>query len=70
MRYREVAQRLKELGCYQLRAAKGSHRFWHNPATRLVAPLPDWGKKDLPAGTIRGIIRQLGISREEFGPIK
>ena len=25
---------------------------------------------DLAPGTIRSIIRQLGISREEFGPIK
>jgi predicted RNase H-like HicB family nuclease len=28
------------------------------------------GGKDLSPGTVRAIIRELGISREDFGPIK
>ncbi|HEY85825.1 MAG TPA: type II toxin-antitoxin system HicA family toxin [Chloroflexi bacterium] len=70
MRYRELAKRLKKLGCHQLRAAKGSHRYWQNLETGQVAPVPDWGSKDLPPGTVRAIVRQLGLSRKEFGPIK
>ncbi len=70
MKYRQVAKRLRELGCEELRQAKGSHRYWRNPATGLVTSVPDWGSKDLREGTVRGIIRQLGLSREEFGPIK
>ncbi|MEW5717360.1 MAG: type II toxin-antitoxin system HicB family antitoxin [Chloroflexota bacterium] len=35
-----------------------------------IPSAPDWGSKDLAPGTVRAIIRQLGISREEFGPIK
>ena len=31
---------------------------------------PSLTGKDLVSGTVRGIIRELGISREEFGPIK
>lgn len=70
MKYQELAKRLRELGCQERRQTKGSHRIWYNPATNQVASAPDWGGKDLATGTVRSIIRQLGISREEFGPIK
>ena len=70
MRYREFTKRLKDRGCYQLRTAKGDHRYWYNPVTNKVTSIPDWGHKDLKPGTVRGILRDLGISREEFGPIK
>jgi predicted RNA binding protein YcfA (HicA-like mRNA interferase family) len=70
MRYRELARRLRELGCTELRAGKGSHRVWHNPAKDLVAPVPDWGNKDLAPGTVRAVIRERGITRREFGPVR
>ena len=70
MRYRDLAQRLRELGCTELREGKGSHRIWHNPTTGLIASVPDWGGKDLAPGTVRAIIRELGIGRREFGLIK
>jgi predicted RNA binding protein YcfA (HicA-like mRNA interferase family) len=70
MRYREVAERLRQLGCQEFRKGKGSHRIWHNPATGKVAAVPDWGHKDLAPGTVRAVIRELGISRSEFGSIK
>ncbi|HSJ59448.1 MAG TPA: type II toxin-antitoxin system HicA family toxin [Anaerolineae bacterium] len=70
MRYRDVAQRLRELGCTEMREGKGSHRVWHNPTTGLIAVILDWGSKDLAPGTVRAVIRELGINRQEFGPIK
>ena len=70
MRYRELAKRLKKLGCIEDRQGKGSHQLWYNPASQKIAPIPDWGSKDLSPGTVRAIIRELGISREDFGPIK
>lgn len=70
MRYRDLAERLRELNCVELREGKGSHRVWHNPATGLIASVPDWGSKDLAPGTVRAVIRELGVSRKEFGPIK
>ena len=70
MKYRNLAKRLKNLGCQELRQAKGSHRYWRNPKTGQVTGVPDWGGKDLKPGTVRGIIRNLGISRKEFGSIK
>jgi predicted RNA binding protein YcfA (HicA-like mRNA interferase family) len=70
MRYRQLARRLRQLGCEEMRSGKGSHRVWHNPASGGLATVPDWGSKDLAPGTIRAIIRELGISRREFGPIR
>ena len=70
MRYRDLAKRLRELGCQELVSGKGSHRKWHNPANGKVTVAPDWGSKDLAHGTVRAIIRELGISRDEFGSIK
>lgn len=67
MKYAEVAAKLKAQGCIEIpRRGGGSHRKWHNPATNNVAPVPDWGEKDLKLGTIRHIVRQPGLNREQF----
>lgn len=67
MRYRDVAVRLRRLGCEELtRRSGGSHRKWHNPASGGVAALPDWGGRDLKLGTVRAALRDLGVSWEEF----
>jgi len=67
MRYREVSRRLRALGCEELaRHGKGSHRVWRNPANGCIAPLPDWGAKDLKIGTLRAVLRQLGLEWDEF----
>jgi predicted RNA binding protein YcfA (HicA-like mRNA interferase family) len=70
MKYRDLARRLRELGCEEVGPAKGSHRKWHRPANGKVTVAPDWGSKDLAPGTVRAIIRELGISRDAFGPVK
>jgi predicted RNA binding protein YcfA (HicA-like mRNA interferase family) len=36
MRYRELAKRLRKLGCQEVRAGKGSHVIWRNPATGMI----------------------------------
>jgi mRNA interferase HicA len=67
MRYREVARKLRLLGCEELpRQGGGSHRKWYNPGTDKISPIPDWGSKDLKVGTLRAIVRQLGLGWDEF----
>ena len=67
MKYREIANRLAELGCEEIpRRGGGSHRKWINPATGKGTVVPDWGSKDLKLGTLRAAIRQLGIEWTEF----
>jgi predicted RNA binding protein YcfA (HicA-like mRNA interferase family) len=70
VRYREIAKRLRELGCEYARPGAGSHHIWHNASLDRYTTIPDWGRKDIKPGTLRQILRDLGISREAFGPIK
>jgi mRNA interferase HicA len=67
MKYISAACKLRSMGCEELpRRGGGSHRKWHNPATGRIAPLPDWGGKDLKIGTLRAVVRQLGLDWELF----
>lgn len=67
MNYRELTKKLRGLGCNEIpRRGGGSHRKWFNPATERGTVIPDWGNKDLKEGTIRGILKQLGIGFEDF----
>ncbi len=67
MTYREVATKRHKLGCQEIpRRCGGSHRKLFNPSNGAVVPVPDWGKKDLKVGTLRHIVRQLGLDWEEF----
>jgi predicted RNA binding protein YcfA (HicA-like mRNA interferase family) len=71
MNYLELTRRLRALGCEETpRRGGGSHRRWFNPTTGLSAPVPEWGYKDIKPGTVQAIVRQLGLSRDEFGQIK
>jgi len=70
MNYRDVAKKLKRLGCQELsRRSGGSHRKWYNPTTECATVVPDWSGKDLKLGTIRAVVRQLGIDWQEFEQI-
>lgn len=67
MTYRGVSRKLAALGCHELpRQGGGSHRKWLNPATQRVTVIPDWGGRDLKLGTVRAVVRQLGLGWTEF----
>ena len=67
MRYKEAAGRLHALGCIELtRHSAGSHRKRMNPSNNRGTVIPDWGSRDLKAGTLRQAIRQLGIDWGDF----
>jgi len=67
-RYREVVRRLRELGFEFDRYAKGSHEIWWNPASRRRTTVPNH-PGTLPEGTLRAILKQAGISPEDFARI-
>jgi predicted RNA binding protein YcfA (HicA-like mRNA interferase family) len=55
------------MGCQEIpRKGRGSHRKWYNPEGGEITVVPDWGAKDLKTGTLRQIIRQLGLDWENF----
>ncbi len=68
LRYREVADRLRKLGCREVRSGQGSHVIWAAPNGKR-APVPAQGRHDLAPGTLRAILRQLGIqlALSQFG---
>ena len=67
MKYKEIIKKLRKMGCTEIpRKGGGSHRKWYNPEKNKIAPIPDWGNKDLKIGTLRKIVRQLELDWDEF----
>jgi predicted RNA binding protein YcfA (HicA-like mRNA interferase family) len=64
-RYREIVNRLRTLGFTFHRQAAGSHEIWVNPATGRFTTIPNHSG-DMPEGTLRAILRQAGITADEF----
>lgn len=61
-----VIRKLRRAGFVFDRHAKGSHEIWYNPHTHRITVVPNHPGKDIPKGTLRAIIRQAGMSIEEF----
>ncbi|RJP74735.1 MAG: type II toxin-antitoxin system HicA family toxin [Candidatus Abyssobacteria bacterium SURF_17] len=64
-KYKDVIRKLKKVGFQFDRHAKGSHEIWWNPTTRARTTIPNH-PGDIPEGTLRAILKQAGISPEEF----
>jgi predicted RNA binding protein YcfA (HicA-like mRNA interferase family) len=64
-RYREIVRRLKLFGFEFYRQAAGSHEIWRNPSTKRYTTIPNH-PGDMPEGTLRAILKQAGVSPEEF----
>ena len=62
---REVVRALERAGFEFLRQ-RGSHSVLINRETRQTVPVPVHGSKDLPSGTLRRIIRDVGLTVEDF----
>lgn len=64
-KYREVVKRLRKFGYIFDRPAAGSHEIWRNPSTGRKVTLPRHAK-DMAEGTLRAVLREAGISEDEF----
>jgi predicted RNA binding protein YcfA (HicA-like mRNA interferase family) len=64
-KYKQISQRLKELGFVFHRQAAASHEIWHNSATNRYTTLPNH-PGDMPEGTLRAILKQAGIDTDTF----
>ena len=64
--YREVTRRLRKLGFRFYRQGKGSHELWVRDADGRVVPVPHHRGKSIRKGTVRAIIREVGVSVDEF----
>lgn len=61
---RKLEQKLIRLG-FLLDHSSGSHRVYFHMKTRRRAIVP-FHAKDIKSGTLAAILRESGISREEF----
>lgn len=64
-RYREIVRRLRALGFEFHRHAAGSHEIWFCAGSARYTTIPNH-PGDMPEGTLRAILRQAGISPDEF----
>ncbi|MFH1177365.1 MAG: type II toxin-antitoxin system HicA family toxin [Acidobacteriota bacterium] len=65
MTYRELARKLRTLGCTLKRHTKGSHEIWHSPARVRSTSLPNH-PGDIPRGTLKAVLKQLQIAQEDL----
>ncbi len=63
--YRVVARKLHALGFVFYRHAAGSHEIWQNPSSNRFTTIPNH-HGDLPEGTLRAILKQAGVTPEQF----
>ena len=63
--YRQIVKRLKKLGFALDRQAAGSNEIWHNARTNRYTTIPNH-PGDLPEGTLRAILKQAGVSPDQF----
>jgi predicted RNA binding protein YcfA (HicA-like mRNA interferase family) len=63
---REVIKKLKKAGFVFDRQAKGSHEIWYNPITKRRTTVPNHPGVDIPKGTLKSIIKEAGLTMEEF----
>ncbi len=65
MKAREVITILRRAGWY-IDHITGSHYIMRHPARTGVVPVPYHGNRDVKIGVLRSIIRQAGMTVEEF----
>jgi len=70
LRYREVVKRLRRLGFRFYRHGRGSHELWVRDDDGLVVPVPRHEGNPIRKGTVRAIIREIGVSVDEFMELK
>ena len=63
--YRKIIKRIKRFGFEFDRQAAGSHEIWYNSASNKYTTIPNHSK-DMPEGTLRAILREAGITPQEF----
>lgn len=64
-KYREVARRRRVSGFAFDRHGPGSHEIWRHTVTGRKVTLPHHAR-EMAEGTLRAILREAGISVEEF----
>ncbi len=65
MKPRKLIAQLKKLG-FEVVRISGSHYILENPSTGKICVVPVHGNQDIPGPVVLSILKQAGISPEEF----
>jgi len=61
----EVIRVLEQKG-FEFKRSRGSHRIYRHPESGRRVTVPFHRGKNIPPGTLLNILREVGISKEEF----
>lgn len=64
LKYRDLIKKLRKLNYIFRRSTGGSHEIWWNEKLKKTCVVPH--HKEIKAGTIKSILKQIGISSKEF----
>jgi predicted RNA binding protein YcfA (HicA-like mRNA interferase family) len=56
--------RLLESKGWRLKATRGSHRQFQHPGKGMVVTIPGHPGKDVPIGTLKAILKSVGIEEQ------
>lgn len=65
--YREVIKKARKAGFAFRRNTGGTHEIWWNEKERKTCVIPH--HKEIKPGTIKSVIRQMGLTNEEFNKL-
>ncbi len=65
IRGKEVIARLKKLG-FRVVRIKGSHHIIENAETGRICVVPVHGSRDIPVPVIKNILKQAGLTEDDF----
>ena len=66
LNYQELTRRLKKFGFRYYRSGKDSHELWVRDSDGRVVPVPHHKGKSIRKGTVRAVIREIGVSVKDF----
>lgn len=64
LRYRELIRKARKAGFVFRRNTGGTHEIWWNEVKKKTCVIPH--HHEIRIGTIRSIIRQMGLTLDEF----
>lgn len=62
--YKDVIKKARRAGFVLRRKTAGSHEIWWNESTKKTCVIPH--HKEVKPGTLKSIIKQMGLTQEEF----
>lgn len=67
LHYREIIKKARKAGFVFRRATGGTHEIWWNETEKKTCVIPH--HKEIKPGTVKSIIRQMGLSEKEFNSL-